>query len=429
VSLFLTLPFSVRVLLMFVVGACLGALINLGIYRLAYQRRRISPWCFTQGIIPRRRWFDRIPILGWWSLQREANIHGPGFWVRPMLIELCFALAVATLYVLEVDKYGLNMTEFWPGRRPVEARFVETLHVQFAIHMVLLTLMAVATFIDIDEQTIPDAVTVPGTVIALLLAVFCTSPALPSLQVDANLPRPENLVSPLRFDYPFTNFNGGGAFLQSGAALAIGLAIYLAWCFALLPRRWRLGVGIGKAWRVMWRRIAARPEVTWILPLAVAGTLLIVAAWLKGGEPWHGLMTALVGMAAGGGMIWLIRVIGGAMLKQEAMGFGDVTLMAMIGAFFGWQAVIIVFFIAPFVGVVFGGVQWLLFRQNVLPYGPFLCLAALVTLLFWAPVWDLASGMFYAPWLVPMAIVVCLPLLAVMLWGWRLLKQRFMNYE
>jgi len=416
-------------LLLFVVGACLGSLINLGIYRLAYQRRRISPWSFTRGKIPRRSWVDCVPVFGWWRLRREEKLQGRGFWVRPMLIELCFALGVAALYVLEVNQYALNMTEVWPGRRPTEAQFVGLLHVQFAIHVVLLAVMLVATFIDIDEQTIPDVVTVPGTVVALLLAAFCTSPALPSLQVDVNFPRPENLISPLRFDYPFSQPTGAGAFLGSGASLAIGLAIYLGWCFALLPRQWRRGIRIGKAWRMMWWRIAARAEWVWVLPLAVAGVLLIVSAWVKGGQPWHGLMTALVGMAAGGGMIWLIRVIGSAMLQQEAMGFGDVTLLAMIGAFLGWQAIIIVFFIAPFVGVVFGGIQWLLFRQNVLPYGPFLCLAALVTLLFWVPLWDYAARIFEIPWLVPSAIVVCLPLLAGMLYGWMLLKRRIMNDE
>jgi len=124
-------------------------------------------------------------------------------------------------------------------------------------------------------------------------------------------------------------------------------------------------------------------------------------------------------------MIWMIRLIGGAMLLQEAVGFGDVTLMAMIGAFLGWQAVIIVFFIAPCVGALFGIVQWMLIRQNVLPYGPFLCLGALLTVLFWAPVWDYASRYFEISWLVPSALGVCLPLLAGMLYGWRRLKNRF----
>ena len=57
------------------------------------------------------------------------------------------------------------------------------------------------------------------------------------------------------------------------------------------------------------------------------------------------------------------------------MGFGDVTLMAMIGAFMGWQPCMIVFFLSPFAGAVVGLVQWCLIRDNVIPYGPFLCLA------------------------------------------------------
>ncbi len=310
------------------------------------------------------------------------------------------------------------------------AQFIGALTTQFAIHVVLLVFMAVATFIDIDEQTIPDVVSVPGTVIGLLLAAICTSPAVPSLMLDLNVPldaglRAADLVKPLRFDYPADNPFGGGAFLLSWASLALGLAIYWTWCFALLPRRWRWGAGIGKAWRAMWRRIAVRPEWVWVMPLVVAGTMFVFVAWLRGHEAWHGLMSALIGMAVGAGMIWMIRLIGGAMLKQEAVGFGDVTLMAMIGAFLGWQGVIIVFFIAPFVGAVFGIIQWLLIRQNVLPYGPFLCLGALLTVLFWAPLWNYASAIFEVPWLVPSAIGVCLPLLAGMLWGWRWLKSRF----
>jgi leader peptidase (prepilin peptidase) / N-methyltransferase len=407
-------------ILLFVVGACLGAMVNLGVYRLAYFRRRISPWSTAPAKARPRGWMARIPIIGWWSLRREEKIHGAGFWVRPMLIELCFALGVAALYWLEVEKCALNISPLLPGLRPVGPQFEMPLRVQFAIHVVLLVFMAVATFIDIDEQSIPDAVSVPGTVMALLLAAFCTSPALPSLALDLNLPRPEQLVMPLRFDY----LGGAGAFLRSWASLAVGLAIYLVWCFALLPRRWRIGVGIVKAWRVMWRRIAARPEWIWVLPLAVAGSLLVVSGWLRGGTAWHGLFSALVGLAVGAGMIWMIRLIASGMLQQEAMGFGDVTLMAMIGAFVGWQAVMIVFFIAPFVGAVFGGMQWLLVRKNVLPYGPFLCLAALVVILFWAPLWDYASTLFEVPWLIPSAVIVCLPLLAAMLYGLRWLKGR-----
>ena len=417
-------PNVITLPILFVTGTCLGAIINLGIYRLAYFRRRISPWCRTRDLLPPRTWSDRIPILGWWSLRREAEFHGTLFWIRPMLLELCCGLTVAGLYWLEVVEGAVNVSPQMPGLRP-GATESAALIAQFSIHVVLLFLMTVATFIDIDEQTVPDAITVPGTIIALLLAAWCISPALPAQQIDWKQPQPNQLILPLRFDYP----DHLSAFLQGAASLAVGLAIYLGWCFALLPRRWRLGVGFRKAWRVMWRRIFSRPDWHWVLPLAVAGCAGIIAGWLHGGEAWRGLMTALVGLAVGGGMIWIIRLVGSATLQREAMGFGDVTLLAMIGAFIGWQPVMIVFFIAPFVGAVVGILQWIVIRDNVIPYGPFLCLAALCVMIFWAPMWESAGPMFEVPWLVPSAIAICLPVLAGLLYGWRLIKQRYMPLD
>jgi len=409
-----------RLLGLFLIGACLGAAINLGIYRLAYLRRRISPWSRTRGRLPSRDLVDRIPIVGWWNLRRESNIHGCGFWIRPMLLELLFGIGIAALYWLEIGEVALNIAPQFPGVRPAGAVQMQALHFQFAIHVVLLVLMAMATFIDIDEQTVPDAITIPGTIIGLLIAALCSAPILPMLQIGGRPPAAADLTIPLRFDYP----DEAAAFLASVWSLIVALAIYLGWCFALLPRRWRTGVGIAKAWRVMWRRIAARPEKNWVLPIAVIGCVGIVAAWSRGGQGWRGLFSALVGIAVGGGIIWLIRLIGGAVLKREAMGFGDVTLMAMIGAFVGWQAVLIVFFMAPFVGAVVGLLQWILIGENVIPFGPFLCLGALTTLVFWAAVWDYASQLFEIQWLIPSAIAICLPLLGAMLYGWQRLRDR-----
>jgi len=407
-----------RLLGLFLVGACLGAAVNLGIYRLAYLRRRISPWSRTRGRLPPRGLVDRVPVVGWWNLRREAAIHGRGFWIRPMLLELTFGVGIAALYWLEVDELAINVAPEFPGIRPVGAAAMTLVHFQFVIHVVLLALMTVATFIDIDEQTVPDAITIPGTLVGLVIAALCSAPVLPLLQIGGQQPAVTDLTSPLRFDYP----GEAKAFLASAWSLVAGLAIYLGWCFALLPRRWRSGVGIAKAWRVMWRRIAARPEWKWMLPIVVIGCVGIAAAWSLGGDGWRGMFSALVGLAVGGGIIWLIRLIGGAVLKREAMGFGDVTLMAMIGAFFGWQPVLIVFFMAPFVGAIVGLLQWILIGENVIPFGPFLCLGALTTLVFWAPIWDYASQLFEIQWLVPSAIAICLPLLALLLSGWNWLR-------
>ena len=46
---------------------------------------------------------DRIPILGWFGLRREASIHGSGFWVRPILIEIGVAISLPLIYWFETQ--------------------------------------------------------------------------------------------------------------------------------------------------------------------------------------------------------------------------------------------------------------------------------------------------------------------------------------
>ena len=125
-------------------------------------------------------------------------------------------------------------------------------------------------------------------------------------------------------------------------------------------------------------------------------------------------------MAAGGAIVWGVRIIGTTMLKQEAMGFGDVTLLAMIGAFLGWQATPLVFFLAPLAGVVIAVSQWLLHRRHEIFFGPFLCLAALVVIVCWRALWGNAALAYHFGWLVPAGLAACLVMLGLMLrfWTW-----------
>ena len=81
------------------------------------------------------------------------------------------------------------------------------------------------------------------------------------------------------------------------------------------------------------------------------------------------------------------------------MGFGDVTLMAMIGAFLGWQAAVLTFFIAPFFGLahmVWKAVVYLGKRlsgrklssaDREIPFGPYLSMAAVTLVFSWRWFW------------------------------------------
>jgi len=154
--------------------------------------------------------------------------------------------------------------------------------------------------------------------------------------------------------------------------------------------------------------------------MGVVGTLVLVGVWRFGGDSnWEGLLTSLAGMAFGGGLIWAVRIIGTAVLHREAMGFGDVTLMAMIGAFLGWQSCLIIFFLAPFAGLFVGVFSIALHRQPEIPYGPFLCMAAAVVMIWWAPVWLATEDFFAMPFILLSIIGIGLVLMAGLLGLWR----------
>ena len=94
------------------------------------------------------------------------------------------------------------------------------------------------------------------------------------------------------------------------------------------------------------------------------------------------VLSSLTGVIAGGGITYLVGVFGKLVFRKEAMGFGDVKLMAMLGGFLGWQAIIYVFFIGCFFGAIVGGISWFITKKHYLPFGPYLALGALVMRFF-----------------------------------------------
>jgi leader peptidase (prepilin peptidase)/N-methyltransferase len=98
-----------------------------------------------------------------------------------------------------------------------------------------------------------------------------------------------------------------------------------------------------------------------------------------------GYKDALLGVLLGGGVLWAIAFLYELVRKQEGMGGGDIKLLAMIGAFLGYKAVLVTVFVSAFVGSVVGVTLMLLKgkdRKYAIPFGPFLALAAVICL-FW----------------------------------------------
>ncbi len=94
------------------------------------------------------------------------------------------------------------------------------------------------------------------------------------------------------------------------------------------------------------------------------------------------LLVSVAGIVAGAGAIWLIRTLGSLAFRREAMGFGDVKFMGMIGGFTGPVGALLAIVIACFLGAVIGGFSWLVTRRRDIPFGPFLAAGAFALLFF-----------------------------------------------
>lgn len=172
-----------------------------------------------------------------------------------------------------------------------------------------------------------------------------------------------------------------------------------------------------------------RDDAWWKLSLlAIVGCGAIAGVWAWfGGIWWQSLLTSLVGMAFGGGMIWAVRIVGTAVLNKEAMGFGDVTLMAMIGAYVGWQSTLIIFFMAPFAALFISVAQFLFTRRRDIAFGPYLCLATVVLLVRWETIWSGAAMTFQLGLFIPGILCLCLAAMAALLLLWRLVEERLIR--
>lgn len=102
-------------------------------------------------------------------------------------------------------------------------------------------------------------------------------------------------------------------------------------------------------------------------------------------NPYVTWQSSGVGLLIGGGSLYLLALGYYLVKKVEGMGGGDIKLLAMIGAFLGWQALPFVVFSSSLVGAVFGIGAMIKQKkggQTVIPYGPFLSLGALVYLFY-----------------------------------------------
>jgi leader peptidase (prepilin peptidase) / N-methyltransferase len=271
----LTIPLALACALAAVLGAMIGSFLNVVIHRLPREESIVFPNSTCPRCRAAIKAYDNIPILSFLILRGRCRACGAQISPRYPAVEALTALLFATVA--------------WHDG--VSAALV--------FDLVFASAMVALVFIDAEHMLLPNAITYPGFVFALVARV-----AIPHLN------------SPAHFDD-------------------------LTQLIAILPKNYP----------------------TWLVSLIGAG----------------------IGALAGGGSLWLMGFLWEKLRGVEAMGFGDVKMMLMVGAYLGWRLTILTILLGALIGSL-AGIGLMLQRgqrnlQMMLPFGIFLGIGAVTSLL------------------------------------------------
>jgi leader peptidase (prepilin peptidase)/N-methyltransferase len=329
----------------FVVGACVGSLLNVCIARLPLEKTIVWPSSRCGICLQPIRWYDNIPLLSYWLLRGRCRSCGSPFSIRYFLIELLTGLGFAGLFYVEIvaNVHALPFLERqqWQirsGALPWQAWLF------FLHHAALLSLLIVAAACDLNGRVIPLSLTIFGTGLGLIGAI------------SFPWPWPNDLAMP-------------------NTVPPAGQAWWLA-----LPET------IGRG----------------LYPWPVWGPL---PAWMPLGSHFAGLATGIAGVLVGTWMLRGVRTVFSRGLGQEALGLGDADLMMMAGAFLGWQPVVVAFFLGALVTLGFAIAQLVIYKDNTLPFGPGLAAGIVITWLCWRWIGPAAQLLLFNEWLIIASLV------------------------
>lgn len=126
----------------------------------------------------------------------------------------------------------------------------------------------------------------------------------------------------------------------------------------------------------------------YIIPdeVLIVGTILIVIefiinCFINKESFTTGLLLPLLNGAGSFSVLYLFKVIGDHAFKQESLGGGDIKLLFFLGLVLGFDMSIVTIFIASFIALPFSVMGLIKNNSNVIPFGPYLSLSAVIILL------------------------------------------------
>ncbi len=377
----------ILLIFMIALGACVGSFLNVVIWRLPRGESIVFPPSHCPSCGTPIKWYDNIPLASWFVLRGQCRSCQAAISPRYLLIEAATAALVGGLfacyYLLDI-RNGLGpITTSWPV---------------YATHAALLCGLLACSAVDVDKWIVPLEI----CWFLSLIALVAMTAAPPSQEF---LPR----ISPAT----------GAASIAAAIGLAIALLLqrlgFLQQSFIDADDREAprtegddetegeskiTAVAIGKEHGVNPRREILR-EVVFLAPailLAVAAHAAVThvegirTVWENLNAEAHSgrfarhfaaLQAAVFGYLIGGLCVWGTRILGTLGFGREAMGLGDVHLLAAVGAATGWIVPTLAFFLAPFFGLLWALHLFLGRKQRELPYGPWLAAATAAVMIFY----------------------------------------------
>lgn len=342
--------------MVFVFGAVVGSFLNVCVHRMPREESIVSPPSHCPHCHQHIRWTDNIPLVSYVVLRGKCRHCGASISPRYVVIELLTAMLFLMIW--------LKLTPW--DRPPVQG--IDFLRIP--IYWLVIGGLIAATFIDFEHYIIPNEITMGGVVVGLLCSI-----AVPSLQHTQS-----HWIAALRSCLGIVT---GGLILFLIAEMG---KLMFGRLRVPLPPNTTIVIADGKlklpdediAWPDLFSResdnIRFRAASLKFADKQFLNATVIVRqdSITVNGE--HYPLTDVVAVEATTNEI---------VIPREAMGFGDVKLLAAIGAFLGWQATVFAIFLSSMVGSLVGLTLIVAGKrdfQGRIPYGPYIALGAVIWL-------------------------------------------------
>ena len=233
--------------LIFLVGACVGGVINYCFYRLPLEKSILWPGPRCGRCWQPIRWFDNIPLVSYCLLRGRCRTCGGPIPARYFLVELGTALLFAGLFYAEIGRNILELPYLKAHRADIANGIIPgPAWALFACHAVLVSFLLLTSLCDLDDMAIPLPITITGTLVGLTFSVLCPWP-FPNGEVTLRTigSLPPRLPPGL---YPWPVWYPLPAWLPQGSwklGLATGLAGALAGMVAMRAVRFTFGLSRG----------------------------------------------------------------------------------------------------------------------------------------------------------------------------------------